>query len=396
MSRGSYELALPIDVPAERGGLLAPVLPSYAPENGISEWGVGWSAGIAIQRFRLTGDVDYQTDGFTGPWGRLELGSDGFYYPAGLKSAIRIEKRADGWVATDPSGTRFEFLRAVSTPEGVYAWYLTRVTTLLGDSTDVQYQASPGGRPFVTVVRYGGRESPQTYRLVLEYETLAKPLVNYRSGHPLVLDRRVVGLVAWAKENGSDTYRRRWRYDITYRDSAFGPGFHLDSLMRTFVSGETEPPVVYEYDLPEQATPAGLAFRTGEIEDVPGVSAYLAATDDPDGIQPDHAAVTDVNDDGLPNLEHGFDFTLYRQTADGDFVAEALPPPGGADTPGAVRPTPSSTARARWCGWAGPGRRSRSWCWRRCRPPRPSGCATAPACPGSRPRSRAAGSWAPT
>src|SRR6266511_1593638 len=56
VSRGSYALGLPIEVPSERGDLLAAVLPSYAPENGISEWGIGWSAGIAIQRFRLVGD----------------------------------------------------------------------------------------------------------------------------------------------------------------------------------------------------------------------------------------------------------------------------------------------------------------------------------------------------
>ena len=332
VSRGSFDLALPIEVPSERGGLLAPVLPSYAPENGISEWGIGWSAGLAIQRFRLTGDVDYQTDGFTSPWGRLQQGTDGFYYPAGLKTAMRLEKQATGWVATDSSGTEYEFRRVVGTPEGAYAWYLTRVTTLFGDAAEVQYQSSAGGRPFVTVVRYGGRESPQTYRLNFEYETLPVPLIDFRSGYALLLDRRVTGVVAWAKEGGNGTYRRRWRYDITYRDSAFGPGFHLDSVMRTFVSGESEPPMVYDYDLPEQSTPAGLAFRTGELENVPGVAAYLVATDDPDGIQPDHAAVTDIDDDGLPDLEHGSDFTLYRQSASGAFAAEPLgPPPGGVD-----------------------------------------------------------------
>src|SRR6266511_2098380 len=72
VSRGSFALGLPIGVPSERGDVLASVLPSYAAENGISEWGIGWATALAIHRFRLVGDVDYATDGFTSPWGRLE------------------------------------------------------------------------------------------------------------------------------------------------------------------------------------------------------------------------------------------------------------------------------------------------------------------------------------
>ncbi|HTE51614.1 MAG TPA: RHS repeat-associated core domain-containing protein [Kofleriaceae bacterium] len=333
VSRGSFALPLPIEVPSERGALLAEVLPSYAPENGISEWGIGWSAELAIQRFRLVGDVDYATDSFTSPWGRLAQGTDGSYYVAGLKTAVRLERRADDWVATDPSGSRYEFSRQIVTPEGVYAWYLTRVETILGDAASVEYAASPGGRPFVSRVVYGGREDPSTYRLDLEYESLPVPLLDYRSGYPLSLDRRVIGLVAWTKDAGRGAYRQRWRYDITHRESAFGPGFQLDSLVRTFASGETEPPISYDYDLQEQATPAGLAFGTGDLDDVPGVQDLLTATDDPDGVQPDHAALIDVDEDGLPDLEHGFAFTLFHQSASGAFVAEQLPPPpAGADS----------------------------------------------------------------
>ncbi|HTE55051.1 MAG TPA: RHS repeat-associated core domain-containing protein [Kofleriaceae bacterium] len=355
VSRGSFSLALPIEVPSERGPLRAEVLPSYAPENGISEWGVGWSAQLAIQRFRLTGDVDYQTDSFSSPWGRLVRGTDGAYYAAGLKTPVRLEQGADGWTAIDPSGTRYEFRREVATPEGVYAWYLTRVQTILGDATTIEYAASAGGRPFVSRVLYGGREDPATYRLDFEYEALPVALVDYRSGYPLALDRRVTGVVSSAKAGGRGVYGLRWRHDITYRESAFGPGFQLDSVMRTFASGESEPPIAYDYDLPEQATPAGLAFRTGELDEAPGVAALLAATGDPDAVQPDHAALTDVDDDGLPDLEHGADFTLYRQSADGAFVAEPLPPPpAGSDSQ--CRPPASIFNQARsLVRMAGPG-----------------------------------------
>ena len=327
VSRGSFALALPIGVPGERGGALASVLPSYAAESGISEWGIGWSASLAIQRFRLVGDVDYAADDFSSPWGRLEQGSDGFYYPTGLTPAMRLERRADGWVATSPSGTRYEFSRQVATPEGVYAWYLTRVADLLGGEAVVEYAASPGGRPFVTRLLYGGREATDTYRLDLEYEPLPSPLLDYRSGYPLELDRRVVRVLVQVRQGGRGSYALRWTWDVAYRDAEFGPGFYLDSIARTFASGAVEPPISYQYDLPEQATPAGTVYRTGELEEAPGVLAYVDSVLDPDGIQPDRAAVTDTDEDGLPDLEYGVDFTLFRQNADGEFEPESLPPP---------------------------------------------------------------------
>src|SRR5947209_574785 len=50
LDRGAFTLALPIDVPTDRGPLLAKVVPAYSPESGISEWGHGWQADLAIRR----------------------------------------------------------------------------------------------------------------------------------------------------------------------------------------------------------------------------------------------------------------------------------------------------------------------------------------------------------
>jgi RHS repeat-associated protein len=53
-----------------------------------------------------------------------------------------------------------------------------------------------------------------------------------------------------------------------------------------------------------------------------------------------------VDEDGLPDLEHGIDFTLFRQSANGTFVGESLPPPpAGADP--ACRPPAAFFNRAR-------------------------------------------------
>src|SRR3954468_13725979 len=72
LARGAYSLPLPIEAPKERGALLTQVFPSYSAESGASEWGTGWQADLAIRRHRIVGDLDYATDGFTSPWGRVE------------------------------------------------------------------------------------------------------------------------------------------------------------------------------------------------------------------------------------------------------------------------------------------------------------------------------------
>src|SRR2546427_7221426 len=42
LTRGEYTLAAPIDLPNARGPVLASIVPSYSPEAGLSEWGLGW------------------------------------------------------------------------------------------------------------------------------------------------------------------------------------------------------------------------------------------------------------------------------------------------------------------------------------------------------------------
>ena len=74
LARGAFKLPLPIEAPGERGPLLAGVVPSYSAEAGLGEWGVGWQADLAIRRFRSLGELDFATDDFTSPWGRLVAG----------------------------------------------------------------------------------------------------------------------------------------------------------------------------------------------------------------------------------------------------------------------------------------------------------------------------------
>jgi RHS repeat-associated protein len=326
LSRGAHSLSLPVTLPSQRGGVLASVIPTYSPDAGISEWGAGWSVGLAIQRYRVLGDVDYATDDFTSPWGRLVAGTDGYYYASGLSSAIRLKRLGHTWEAVGPDGTRYQFAQRVDTTEGTYAWYLTSATSIFGDATTVVYEANASGRPFVKHVFYGGRADPTAYRADFVYATLATPLRDFRSGAEQILDRRVSAVVANVKHRDLGSYAERWRYQIGHAESPFGPGFYLDTVTRTFASGESEPAVSYDYDLGELRTQRGLELRTTPLEPAPVLDEYLDAVGDVDGLQSNRASVLDMEEDGISEREYVYDYSLAAYSPDQGWTFTALPP----------------------------------------------------------------------
>ena len=91
----------------------------------------------------------------------------------------------------------------------------------------------------------------------------------------------------------------------------------------------------------------------------PGLDAFLA-TNGGRALQPDHAAQTDLEQDGLTDLETAFDQATLRQTEAG-FVLEALPPADAAPIRRAGRRRRCSTSRGRWRECTAT-RRSRRWC----------------------------------
>src|SRR5262245_190733 len=127
LARGAFTLPLPVDVPSDRGPLLAGIIPRYSPDTGITEWGMGWQTELSIRRFRPRGEIEFAGDDFTSPWGHLVLADDGKYYPAGLSTIVRVEPSGGGWVATAGDGThyRFDAADAVTTAQGTFAWMLS-------------------------------------------------------------------------------------------------------------------------------------------------------------------------------------------------------------------------------------------------------------------------------
>jgi RHS repeat-associated protein len=336
LARGTFKLPLPIDAPSDRGPLLAGVVPAYSAESGITEWGMGWEADLAIRRFRPLGEIDFATDGFTSPWGRLAAGDDGFY-PAGLTSVVRVVQVAGGWIAQAGDGTRYTFGAndAVTTPRGTYQWMLSRVDNVLGDATTLSWRRNPSGRPFLASVQWGGRNDGTQYRMTFDYEAVPRPFVSYVSGDRRVLDQRISTITVGVKQGAG--YATRWTYRLAYQASPTGPAFYLHSLTRTYASGESEPAVAYDYDLGDELRAAA------QFAPIPALEGFLAANGGL-ALQPDQAAMTDLEQDGLVDLETAFDQTALHQTQAG-FVAESLPPASGADP--ACRPPASLFNRPR-------------------------------------------------
>ncbi|WP_075006671.1 RHS repeat-associated core domain-containing protein [Stigmatella aurantiaca] len=305
---------------------MADPFPSYSPDKGLSEWGMGWGASLSIHRWRALGSLDFTTDDLNGPWGRMVQGSDGAWYPSGLSAPVRVESAGAGLVALLPDGSRWMFgtQTRVETPRGTYAWFLQEVRDATGRRTRFSYTANGSGRPFLQTVESGGRGEDFQYRVELAYAPLAQAFVDYRSGVPLVLDQRVSEVRVLARDRSSGAFGARWRYSLTYQEDDAGPAFYLARVQQLFASGEASPPVVYTHASPAEP------LATVKFQPLPSLDTALALFGE-DVIQPGDSSLLDINLDGRPDLEHSLRQTLLVQE-DAGFQAVELPPAG----PGAV------------------------------------------------------------
>lgn len=320
--RGGFALPSPFRAPAERGAMGVDPFPVYAPEAGLTEWGLGWQVhGVALERWRPVGELDYATDELTGPWGQMARGSDGAWYSRGMQHLVRLDAIDSGFVATTQDGALWTFDALVANVRGTYAWYLTSVVTPTGRRTKLAWAPNASGRLFLTQVSYGGTGSNFQHEIEFEYDALSQSLADYRSGAPLVLDRRVRTVIMKSLVAGAMT--ERWRYALTYKAEGFGPAFFLTGVQRTFASGSSEPPVTYDYATASERF-TNVTFRAiPKADDL--VTRYGATL-----FQPNRSVVVDIDQDGRPDLEYAVDHTLLRQQDKGFSLESLDAAPAGA------------------------------------------------------------------
>jgi hypothetical protein len=329
VSRGAFSLPSPFSVPKERGEVLVSPFPAYSPENGLSEWGMGFQASLAIVRSRMTGDLDYETDERSGPWGRMQRGTDGAFYPVGLRTPVRVDEVGTSLVAYLPNGDTWTFGgdARVVTSRGTYAWNVTDVTSAAGWHTRFTYAKNESGKLFLSSVSYGAEKAP--YTIAFDYEKLAQQITDYRSGIPLVLDRRVKTVRVTLPSNVE-----RYRYTLDYTASSQGVGFYLTSVAQRFASGESAPPVTYTY------RDATTVLDSAQPRRNPKLDSLVNGTDS-DVVQPNRATWFDLNDDGLPDIERASDFKAFVQTAD-TFAERDLAAPSSSIIDDRCRPAPAA------------------------------------------------------
>jgi RHS repeat-associated protein len=328
VARGSFSLPLPLALPGERGAPGVSLAPSYSPGGGLSEWGMGWENSLTISRFAVVGepDLDHPDGDLTGPWGRMARGTDGAWYPLGLSALVRVAAVGDELHAYLPDGTVQVYGRGadrvlVPRPGGgvaTYTWHLSEVRAIDGSLTRFTWSTFGSARRYLVAMEYGGRGPFTQYRVELEYEALARPFVDYRAGVEQRLDRRVKGVRVYARHLVTGEWAERWRYRLGYMSDGWGPVFYLAEVERTFASGAVEPAARFGYAFASDAVDVATMRRVPEVEQI--FKDWGA-----DAIQPEYSTITDVDEDGRPDLEHHRANTLYRRAGAG-FVREDLPP----------------------------------------------------------------------
>lgn len=333
LARGDFTLPIPIALPEERGAPLVGLLPSYAPSNGQSEWGMGWKLDLGIHRSAIVGDIDPAGEEFVSPWGRLVKRSDGSYAPTGAAPTVSLHRVNDGWEALTGSGTRFTFA-ATDAVAGGYSWMLSRIDGILGDSTVVSYTRNPSGRPFISTIEWGGRGSEHQYCLVFDYETIATPLEDYRAGLLLTLDRRIRAVRVLVR-SAEGTFDIGWTYQLDYTASPRGAAFYLTGVTKRNRADVAEPTQHYSYDFGDTT------LANAVLTSVPELSPVLTTTGG-DALQPNKSTELDVEDNGLEDFEIARDQSMVHHQGN-VFSVEPL-----ATAPGAIvqcrQPTSSTNA----------------------------------------------------
>lgn len=266
LGQGSYSYPSPIRLPEERGSLLAPVLPTYSPSQVPSEWGMGWRTSLSISRFRLTGSPRYtdirpgapigpDDDRLTGPWGEMVRGSDGAWYPLGLRTVVRVVASADGreLEAFTLEGSRLRFgssARELGPLGGsdTYRWYLTDVLSSVGRSTHIDWQGSDhvlGNRSvlFIRQVEYGGSDANHfQYRVLFHYAPNSKSWERstWISGRERILADHIASLDVQVRMSDGD-YKTARSYTFEYEIDPFGVSTLFLAAINRFDVSKTKP-----------------------------------------------------------------------------------------------------------------------------------------------------------
>jgi len=343
LSRGTFHLTSPFELPTAKAAPLVNVFPTYSPSNGVSEWGMGWkSSALEIRRSRPLGHIAYDdVDDLSTPWGVMRLGTDGSYYSVGLGSRVKIIREGESLKALQPDGETwaFKYTTKAQTPagiEGVYSWHLSEVTAGNGQRTTLTWD---GDGPYLNLlgVAYGIMPDdpagiPQ-YRVNFDYETLGTVFEDYRPGSSLVLRRRVSRVIVSTRTfPHNDIYEERYHYNLKYDPTQpLIPYLTAIDLIHPAPIGLTRS-YKYSYQYPwasrNQPPPSKELLSAPKTLSVFPNGLFLLA-------RPEFYTPADINIDGITDLEDNVTLGKSLHDKNAAFVYSALSP--------IIDPVPSCT-----------------------------------------------------
>jgi hypothetical protein len=250
LTRGEYQLSIGIDFPEKLGKPLIDFAPSYIPSSGLSEWGMGIKTSLSIKRTHPGGQIDYQTDEWSSPWGKLKKGSDGYFYPQGINQRIRFLDQGDTWIAYHPDGMTTEFKLLTQSTKGAYEFFATRVTNRDQRETRLSYEVLSDNFVYLKDVQYGGWIDQPHYQVNFEYEQILRPYTTYVSAQKQTLTKRVKSIKILGRTN-EGRFIPQYHFDLNYTDLENSLAFYLAQITKTWDhSAQSEPAI-------------RLSFRTG-------------------------------------------------------------------------------------------------------------------------------------
>ncbi|MFW7382147.1 MAG: RHS repeat-associated core domain-containing protein [Oligoflexus sp.] len=308
LARG--DITIPLLTPEEsRAPIIVNPFPTWSAVNGLSEWGMGWSAQLNIKRFNLKGEFDYQTDLFSSRFGILQQADDGYFYPQNLTQRVRVHFNADKAIAYLPDGSIHTYQAFDSYQEKYSEFFLIEAASKEGFITRFEF-SKPDIRetPRLNKVVSGLRMShPGLYEWQFSYEEVPNPTTTFEFGYPTKRSFRI-SQIDFLHINGDESSLRQ-RFELNYFDDQLGVAYYLKSLKKTYASGSEDPLVTFKYDLPLEF------FESIGIQES-DVLQELIRSIGPANFSPKKISIFDEDLDGKSEIEFAHDYSIWRLSGD--------------------------------------------------------------------------------
>ena len=302
---GNFVYTYPMDIPSLHGSLDISFAIAYSSANPISFFGNGWSVNLSLTRSKIMGEIDYQTDDLNGIWGRLVLGEEGCYYSTNSKNKVKVCTTDEGGLVaylSDGKIARFNHIDSISNEQGTYRWYLSSVTNLHNQVSEVTYESNSSGLKFPKRISWGGYKN-SIYMMEFGYRNLENHIdLGFRSGTRLLLDRIVQKISFKSRNSLLYSYSFGIKENATY-------GAYLTWIQKLYPNSVADKKMFFSYDQKSIDSPVVEKWQDERYNKFFGETGFAAFDVS--------SSFVDFNQDSLIDIEYSSSRKRYIQLTDG-------------------------------------------------------------------------------